>query len=277
MVAMGRMDLKMVRLDYLIARAGAKPPREPRSRKLAAPKHFAHHMSLRCVGLLCLLWNCPSVACADEDAERLRLQALVQEGDLLLAEWTALKPERDRIAADAQRIDAGEQALRSESADLNQAITAFNAAHTELARGAEAHAAECPLASEDKAVVDACNARAAALRERARDLEGLRPALQARQRELKARLDRQNAGRREWAERKHTIDARVELSRGDTDQWLASVHPFLASAVFQSLARRAGEPQACAAQRLREIEELPGDQSLERAQACLRAVQAGMR
>jgi hypothetical protein len=233
-------------------------------------------MSLRCLGLLCVLWCCPSVASADEEADRLKLQALVQEGDLLLAEWTALKPERDRVEVETQRRDAGEQALSAESDRLNEGITAFNAAQTELARGAEAHAAECPLESDDKAVVDACNARAATLHKRMRELQAQHKTLHSQQQELKARVEQHNAGRREWAERKHAIDARAQLSRGETDQWLASARPFLASAVFQSLAKRAGEPQACAAQQLREIGELPADQSLERAQACLRAVQEGV-
>ena len=228
--------------------------------------------------LLPLLLACMTVAAAaDNDPDRLKLRALVQEGDLLLEEFAELQPTTDKLAAEGARLDAEEQAVRAESMRLNDAIAAFNAGNTELERALKEHAARCSRESENAALVASCNAHAASLRGLGQELQKQRPQLEAGQKKLKQRVERHNSARREWAQRKQKHEGKLQLSGGDTDYWLERARPFLDSAAFRALVEQAGRPQACAPQALEAVARLPAAGALARAQDCLRAVDEKLR
>src|SRR5512134_2638463 len=89
----------------------------------------------------------PALGRADEEAERLKLRALTEEGDLILEEVRALQPAADTLSADATQLDAEDASVRAESASLNEAIAKFNAGNIELERQVKAHQAACPRES----------------------------------------------------------------------------------------------------------------------------------
>jgi chromosome segregation ATPase len=214
------------------------------------------------------------LAGADEAADRLRLQALIEEAGLIVEEAAQLRPQAERLAEEGARLDAAEQALRAAQSALNDAVVRFNARNVELERWLQEHKAQCPAQSEDAALIETCNARAKQFNEAARQHEEERPLLQARQRELPARIEAQNTARREWALRKHELDPRLQANRGDAEYWLAAARTFLASDAFAALAGKAGTPAVCSAQALGDLNAAPPATAVERAYACLKALAA---
>lgn len=214
----------------------------------------------------------PGSVSADEDAQRLKLTALVEEGDLILEEAHALQPAGDQLAADGAQLDAAEASVRAESASLNQTIAKFNADNIELERQVKAHQAACPRESEDKALVESCNARALELQPMVRAHEQQRPALQQRQAALQQRIEAHNAARRDWAQRKRELDPKVQANRKDADYWLGEARAFLAGEGFRGLAKKAGAPTACDASKLGELSAAPDIGAVERVHTCFKAV-----
>ena len=208
-------------------------------------------------------------------ADRLRLEALVQEGDLLLEEAATLSPSDEQLAEEGRRLVASEQALREEVQALNQNITQFNEAMAEQNRAVRTVQSQCPRRTDDQALADACDKRIAQLREQANLLEDDRLQLRARQVELNARVDKQNAWARDYGKRKGTQDSHDKLNQRDSDEWLARAKQLLASEEFTVLSAHAGNPEACRADQLDEIATLGARLALERVQACLKAVEAG--
>jgi hypothetical protein len=209
---------------------------------------------------------------ADEEEERLRIQALLQEGDLILDEAHALQPVSDRLEHEGKELDAAEQKLRADSADLNQAIVLFNARRQELDRASEELRAQCPRQSEDKALVDRCNATAAQLQASGAELEQRRAALQAQQQDLNRRLEQHNAARRDLAARKRAHEPKMQANRADGDQWLAEARRFFLTPSFKAWSRKAGGPAACNAATPEALAAGTGTASVERAHACIKAI-----
>ena len=102
-----------------------------------------------------------------------------------------------------------------------------------------------PAATDDQALADACDKRIAQLREQANLLEDDRLQLRARQEELNARVDKQNAWARDYGKRKGAQDSHDRLNQRDSDEWLGRAKQFLASGDFTALSAHAGNPQAC--------------------------------
>jgi len=221
---------------------------------------------------VCVCCAHAGLASADEQADRLRLRALIEEGDLILEEAAALSPAADRLAAEGAQLDAAEAALRAEQTGLNDAIARFNAQNVELERLLKEHRAKCSSGSDDAALIEACNARATEFNAAAQAHETQRPALQARQRELPGRIAAQNAARREWALNQREQEPKLQASHADAEYWLGSARTFLTSEPFRAMARNRGAPAACSSAALGDLAAPPAMAALARAQACLKAV-----
>ncbi len=210
-------------------------------------------------------------------ADQLRLEALVQEGDLILEEAATLTPSDEQLAQEEQQLVASEKSLREEVQALNQSITQFNTAMAGHNQDMQASQTKCASPAADKALEDACDARTAQLREQANLLEEERAQLRARQEDLNARVDKQNAWARDYAKRKGVQDSHDRLNQRDSEEWLGRAKQFFASKDFAALLAEAGSPSACGADQMNEIATLGARPALERAQACLKAVKEGSR
>jgi cell division protein FtsB len=210
-------------------------------------------------------------------ADQLRLDALVQEGDLILEEAVTLTPSDEQLAQEEQQLVASEKTLRDEVQALNQNITRFNAAMAEHNNEVQAFQKKCGKPAADKALEDACDARGAQLGEQVNLLEEERAQLRARQEELNARVDKQNAWARDYAKRKGAQNSRDKLNQRDAEDWMGRAKQFFASPDFSALLEQAGNPSACGADQINEIGTLSARLALERAQACLKAIKEGAR
>jgi hypothetical protein len=219
----------------------------------------------------------PGLGHADEEAGRLKLRALIEEGSLILEEAHALQPRADQLAADGAGLDAQGTALQTESAGLNETILKFNATNIELQREVKMHQAECPPESEDKALVESCNARARELQPTVSAHEEQRPVLRQRQQALQQRIEAHNVARREWAAHKRDLEPRVQANRKDADYWLGEARAFLAGDGFLALAKKAGAPAACEPRTLGDLASPPASAAVQRAHACFQAVAGGLR
>jgi hypothetical protein len=229
------------------------------------------HMSLGALAVALALMQ-PGLGRADEEADRLKLTALIDEGELILEEARGLQPAADKLAADGAQLDAAEASIRLDFASVNETIAKFNAANIELERQVKAHQAGCPRESEDKALVESCNARALELQPIVRAHEEQRPLLQQRQQALQQRIEAHNAARRDWAARKRELDPKVQANRKDADYWLGEARAFLAGDGFRGLAKKAAAPAACDVRELGDLGSPPATAAVGRAHACFKAV-----
>jgi hypothetical protein len=214
-------------------------------------------------------------ALAFAQADQLRLEALLQEGDLILEEAATLAPSDAQLAQEGQQLSASEKTLREEVQSLNQNITQFNAATAEQNKAVQTFHAQCPAHIKDQALAEACDKRIAELREQANLLEDDRLQLRARQEELNARVNKQDAWLRDYVKRKGAQDAQGRLNQRDSDEWLGRAKQFLVSEDFAALLAHASSPQACGADQMGELATPGGRVSLERIQVCLKALKAG--
>lgn len=211
-------------------------------------------------------------ALADPESERLELKALVDEGNLIQEEAAGLQPLTDRLAVEGAQLDAAEKTLREESAALDAAIAKFNATSAGLQRVAQELQAKCPRESEDKALVESCNAQVAELRTQVLKLDQERSALQRRQHDLNSAAEAHNSARREWTTRRGEHGARVQANAQDADYWVGQARRFLSSGAFPGLLQAAGGPAACEPAQLREIGSSAASAAVARVQACLKAL-----
>lgn len=219
--------------------------------------------------ILCASLLAVAPAWANDDADKLKVKALSEEAGLLLDESAALQPVTEKLAKEGEQLDIAEQQLRAESAIVNEAVNKFNESSKALDRALQEHAARCPRETDDKALVESCNAMAVGLKGTAQRLDQERPQLQTRQQELKQRVDAQNAVRKEWAQRKREHDARLAANKQDADKWLASCKTFVASDSFKALLKKTGNPPACEPAKLGEP---AGDGAVVRVQACFKGI-----
>lgn len=219
-------------------------------------------------------WTLATPAAANEEADRLKLKALSEEAGLLLDEVAVLQPITEKLTKEGEQLDAVEQQLRTDSNAMNEAINKFNEANKGLERALQEHAQRCPKESDDKTLVESCNAMAVGLKGTAQKLEQERPVLQTRHQELRQRIEQHNTARKDWAQLKRDHDVRLQANKGDAEHWLTGARAFLASEGFKSLVRKGGNPAACEAAKLSEVATLPHDQAVGRAQTCLKGLLA---
>jgi chromosome segregation ATPase len=217
---------------------------------------------------VCLVHSALALAQADQ----LKLEALVQEGDLILEEAATLAPAAEQLAQEGQQLAASEHSLREEVRSLNQTIVQFNATMAEQSQSVHALQTQCADQTTDKALADDCNTRLAQLREQGNTLEEQRGPVRARQEELNARVDKHNAWGRDYAKRKHAQDSTDALNQRDAEEWLERAKQFLASKDFALLLAQAGNPAACRDEQMSEIATLSVRTAFDRAQDCLKAV-----
>jgi chromosome segregation ATPase len=211
-------------------------------------------------------------AAANDEADRLKLKALSEEAVLILDEQALLQPVTEKLAREGEQLDSVEQMLRAESNAVNEAVNKHNEANKGLERAVQEHAQRCPKESDNKELVESCNAMAVGLKGTAQRLEQERPALQARQQDLKQRIEQHNAARKEWAQLKRDHEARLQANKGDCEHWMSGAKPFVGSEGFKALSRKAGNPSACDATRLNEALAQPHEQAMVRVQACLKVL-----
>lgn len=210
-------------------------------------------------------------------ADRLALDALVQEGDLILEEAAALAPASRLLAEEGLEVAAADKSLREEVQALNRDITQFNAAMAEHNESVQTLRAQCAGDTVDSASVEACNARLTQLRDQASMLDDERLQIRARQEDLNARVQKHNERARDYAGRKQAQDKSDKLNQGDAEDWLARARQFLSSQDFAVWLSQAGNPAPCGAEQIKEIAGSAVHTAVERAEACLKAVKAGSR
>lgn len=221
--------------------------------------------------LLTLILSAQAWAAQDE-AVRLELDALVQEGELLEDELHKLAPTGEKLTAEGARLDAEDQGLRAESQDLNRDIQAYNRGMQELEKSAADHRARCPRESNDRALVEMCNALAGEIQTAARKLEAEPALLQKRQADLNRRIEQYNSARRDWAKRKQESDGLLRLNRRDLAAWLERTQGYFGGVAFRTAHVKAGKPAACAPQALGGQLGSPPADALARTLGCLRAL-----
>jgi hypothetical protein len=231
----------------------------------------------RAVLLLVLCCSWLPLAAAAADPARLKLTALIQEGDLLLEEVAKLEPVSAQLAQEGKALDQTERELRAASPALESDIRKYNEALTALEKGVAARQARCPKESADNALVESCNAEAARLNAESQRLGGERESLDARRAELNRRIDQFNQIRREYNVRRQAHEKQLGPNKTDVDYWVERAAGFLASSDFKSLyVLSATEPGTCAAGTLGDLKTLQHWEALKRAQGCLRAVHDGL-
>jgi chromosome segregation ATPase len=203
----------------------------------------------------------------------LRIDALLQEAELLREELSRLDAAGAPLVQEGQRLDAAESALRTDSDTLNQDIESYNVGMKDLEQAAAGHAARCPRQSEDAALVESCNAEAGKIQAEAQRMEATRPQLEQRRKELNQRVALQNAARRDWAARQHVHDNKVGMNRRDLNDWLRRAQAFIGSADFRAAVSRAGNPPSCAQAPLRDLEAKDAAGAIDLVRTCLRALQ----
>lgn len=235
----------------------------------------ARSLSIRIAGATAtVLWvlSCPGATAAQDPASRLELDALLQEGELVRDELDRLQPRADKLAEEGAQLDAQDQSLRAASQALNEDIQAFNVALNDLEKTAQAHQARCPRESQDSALVEACNAEAARIREQAQARDAQRPMLRQRQEDLNRDIAQHNTVRRDWAVRKNQHEGLMEMNRRDLAAWLDRAQRFFATDAFKVRYRAAGNPAACRPEGLQNLATAPARATLERALGCLQAL-----
>lgn len=209
-------------------------------------------------------------------ADLLWVSALIQEADLILQEAAALQPAHDKMAKEGEQMAAQEKALRAEVEGLQDSIKQFNAAMAEINAAAKKHQDECPQKIEDPSLAASCNEKAVELMAQARKLQEQGPQIEARRKELNARVEQHNTANQELAIRRQQSDARDMLNQRDAEEWLGRAREFLASDTFNALPVSSGGVSACAPERIAALTALPSTQAVAQAQACLRAVKPSL-
>ena len=208
-------------------------------------------------------------------ADRLALDALVQEGDLILDEAAQLAPANKLLAEEGLEVAGADKALREEVQALNRDITQFNAAMVEHNESVQTLRAQCGGDTVDSASVEACNARLTQLHDQAGLLDDERLQIRVRQEDLNARVQKHNERTRDYASRKREQDRIDKLHQGDAEDWLARARRLLASQDFAGWLAQAGNPAPCGAEQMKDIAGSAVQTAVERAEACLKAVKAG--
>jgi hypothetical protein len=212
-----------------------------------------------------------------DDPARLRLAALVEQGELLLEEFAGLQPTIERLRVEGERLTDSEATLRTELVGLEREIAAYNEAASALIEAARQHRARCPQLSEDSKLIEQCNAGGAELMNRYAVLEQQRAELSGRQQTLNQRIERHNADRLAWHADKRDNGPRIDSNESEANRWVGSARGFMLSEPFAALTTEAGGPASCTDLRLSEATAYHGTQGLKALHVCLQSVRAGLR
>ena len=211
---------------------------------------------------------------AQEEAARLRLSALTQEGDLLLEEALALEPGTRQLEQLGGELAAQGKQLEVEVAGLERLLREYNAEVGTLVARSAAQREQCTAADLPTAQIRDCNDEAVNIAAAGMGLEQRRPELEQRQQQLNQRIDRHNTRRLEWDKARREQDGRTAVNESDAREWLQRARAFWATDEFAALSRAAGTPAACSPARLTVSSTAYPVEGLKRMQACLKAVGA---
>jgi hypothetical protein len=217
---------------------------------------------------------CTSTVDAADNPAKIRLAALVEEGDILSREIAKLDPETKRIKLEGDRIATSERSLLEQSNALTKAFGQYNAdlaQHRETTKG---WPDRCRVVPGDPEAKEACDAEATDLSAQAAKLEERLAALEARRDALNVRVDQHNTARLKWDEHRRKQDARVDVSELGIQQWIEKARSFWGTEGFSLLVVQAGNPSACAGNQSTSGEARPVE-GLRRIQQCFKAVNAG--
>ncbi|PWT74680.1 MAG: hypothetical protein C5B46_03655 [Proteobacteria bacterium] len=209
--------------------------------------------------------------------DTLQLNALTQEGDLLLDERTALEPLQQNLVEQGDKLRAEEKSLRAEVQAVNDGINTFNSTMDAFNDDAKAHKAACTEQTKEANDVAACNERAGELRDRAQKLDAERAQLIARQEDINKRVRGFNATSAEFNKRKQEGDAQTSASDRDVQEWLTRVREFFLSSEFKTMSAGVSPIPACDESSIGSLGTARVAQALKQAQTCLKAMQAALR
>jgi septal ring factor EnvC (AmiA/AmiB activator) len=226
--------------------------------------------------LLGLTFTLVLLGAAEAQTDTLRLNALAQEGDLLLEESSALEPVRQKLLEEGNKLRTEERSLRAEVQAVNDGINTFNADMDAFNDEAKALQAACPDQSKDPEQVAACNQRVVELKDRAQKLDAKRAELLGRQEAVNKRVGEFNTASADYNKRKQEGDSRGSLNERDLEDWLMRVREFFLSADFKTMSSGPPPITVCDDAYIGSLGTLSSSQALKQAQACLKAVQTGV-
>jgi hypothetical protein len=230
----------------------------------------------RCIAAAIIVAHCyASTLSAADDPVKIRLAALVEEGDILSQEAANLVPETKRVKLEGDKIVASERTLLEQSNAVTKAFAQYNADLAQQRETARDWPDRCRPGSSDADVKQACDTEAAEMNAQAAKLEERLTALEARRDALNVRIDQHNTARLKWDEHRRKQDARVDVSELDIQRWIDKARSFWGTEGFSLLVVQAGSPSICARnQQPTSGEQRPAD-ALKRIQQCFKAVRAG--
>ena len=208
-------------------------------------------------------------ALAQDRADRVIVSALTQQGELLLKKQTALEPLIESLAREEQRLAAEEVVLLAGAESIKQTLAKYNAAVEEVNEAIKRHQAECAQ-TQDRELLQPCNAVVAELRSKGAVLEADGLKLDQRQKEVNDRITRYNAARDELNQRTQQNAAQIEPLRRDMDRWLVKMSEFLHSESFAAFANKAGSLPVCSDERVSGSSAASPATALKHALDCLR-------
>jgi chromosome segregation ATPase len=212
---------------------------------------------------------------AADDPVKIRLAALVEEGDILSLEAANLVPETKRVKLEGDKVIASERTLLDQSDAIKKAFEQYNTDVTKHGEAVKDWRDRCRTASSDADAKQACDAEAAELSAQAAKLEERLPALQARRDALNVRIDQHNAARLKWDERKRKQDARVDVNEREIQGWIDRARAFWATEGFSLLVKQTGNPTACARLQQTGLGDQRPVEASKGIQQCFKAVKAG--
>jgi hypothetical protein len=211
-------------------------------------------------------------AWAQDAATRLQVAALVQAGDLLLEEAAVLEPATRAIDEQGERLAQEEKRLNAEVGALEKELGQYNSEVKDLVVAAAAQRARCTGTSPDGRHAQACNDEGAKIGADAALLERRRVALAERQQQMNRHIERHNAERLVWNERKGRHDERRAVHESDVRRWLERATGVWSTDAFAELSRATGSPEPCSAGRLSGLGSMRPVDALKRMLQCLKAV-----
>jgi chromosome segregation ATPase len=235
----------------------------------------ARRVKLMAAGLLSAagLLYCAAGSAQDE-AARLHLAALSQEGDLLLEEAVTLEPGTRQLEQQGDQLAAEEKRLAAEVGALERSLREYNAEVRALAARSGAQREQCTAGGLTAQQVRDCNDEAANIGAEVVGLEQRRPELDRRQQQLNQRIDRHNTRRLDWEKARREQEGRRAVNESDVRQWLQRARAFWGSDEFDALSRAARTPAACSSARLSVSGAAHPVDALKHMQACFKAVGA---
>jgi chromosome segregation ATPase len=226
---------------------------------------------------VCAALGAASAAHGEDNAARLRLDALIQEGELLLTEARSLEPAAKQIRQQGQQLSATEAALTAEWNQIEQDIAQYNAELNTLVQDAGRHRELCPGSNTDDKLLEECNGNAIALTERSRALERRRDELQERRAALNQHVERHQAALAQWKALRREHAPRTEANAADTRRWLGSTRSFVVTEEFAAFAKQAGTQAPCTDVPVPEGDFNTVVSGLKQVQTCLKSVRTAIR